>query len=200
MPLSREHHRRIQHAAGIVADLIARPGPGREVAIAGAIDEDVGAHRLSPGFCFHHQRVDAAFVMHHHAGAKRMKQDIDLVGGEQIVGRDLVGRGVIGLRQNLSENEMWRIQPAETIHARQQIGRDALHHPMHLAIDIGMQPAEIRHPGRRPHAAEESIALDQQRAAARACGRHGRGDARGSAAEDCDFVFAVEGFGGRVLR
>ena len=36
-----------------------------------------------------------------------------------------------------------------------QLGSDALHHPMHLAMNIGMQPAEIRHTRRRAHAAEE---------------------------------------------
>ena len=57
--------------------------------------------------------------MHHGASAERMEQDIDLVGGEQIVGRNLVGRGVIGLRQYLAENEMRRVEPAEPIDARQ---------------------------------------------------------------------------------
>ena len=92
-----------------IADLIARAGPGREIAVAGAIDEDVRAHRLPPGFCFEHQRVDAGFIVHHRAGAERMKENVDLVRGEQIVGGDLVGRGVIGLRKNLAENQMRRI-------------------------------------------------------------------------------------------
>jgi hypothetical protein len=36
---------------------------------------------------------------------------------------------------------------------------------MHLAMDIGVQPAEIRHARGRAHAAEKAVALDQQRAA-----------------------------------
>ena len=93
-----------------------------------------------------------------------MKENIDLVGGQQIVGCDLVGRGVIGLRQYFPEDQMRRVEPAEPVDPCQQIGGDALHHPMHLAKDIGVQPAEIRHPRRRPHAAEKAVAFDQQRA------------------------------------
>jgi hypothetical protein len=84
------------------------------------------------------------FVIHHHTGAERMKEDVDLVGGEQIIRRDLVGRGVVGLRKNLAEDQMRRVEPIEPVDPRQQVGGDALHHPMHLAMDIGVQPAEIR--------------------------------------------------------
>ena len=106
----------------IVADLERRAGPGREIAVAGAIDEDLRAHRLPAGLGLDHQRVDALVVMHHHAGAERMEENVDLVRGQQIVGRDLVGRGVIGLRQDLAEDQMRRVEPAETVDPRQQIG------------------------------------------------------------------------------
>ena len=156
-----EHHRGVQHAAGIVADLMARAGPGREIAVAGAIDKNVGAYRLPPGLGLDHKRVDAARVMHHRAGPERVEEKFDLVAQKQIVGRDLVGRGVIGLRQDFPKNQMRRVEPAEPIDPREQIGRDALHHPMHLAINVGMQPAEIRDSRRRSHAAEKTITLDQ---------------------------------------
>ena len=77
---------------------------------------------------------------------------------------------------------------------------------MHLAMDIGVQAAKIRHARGRAHAAEETIALDQQRAPSRPRrGDRGR-NARRPAAEDGDFIFAVErnlargfedGFGGQ---
>ena len=202
-----EHHRGIEHAAGIVADLERRAGPGREIAVAGAIDEDVCAHRLPPGLRLDHQRVDALVVLHHHAGAERMEEDIDLVGSQQIVGRDLVGRGVIGLRQDLAEHQMRRVQPAEPVDPRKQIGGDALHHPVHLAMNIGVQPAEIRHARGRAHAAEKAVALDQQRAPPGARGGDRSRDAGRPAAEHGDFIFAVDrdlarrffdGFGGQV--
>ena len=200
-----EHHRGEQHAAGIVADLEPRPSPGREVAVAGAVDEYLRPHRLPPGLGLDHQRVDAGLVMHHDTGAERMKEDVDLMGGQQIIGRDLVGRGVIGLRQDLAEDQMRRIEPAEPIDPCQEIGGHALHHPMHLAEHIGVQPAKVRHPRRGAHAAKKAVALDQQRAAASARRSHGSSDAGGSATEHDDFVFAVErnlaggfgdGFGG----
>ena len=151
-----------------------------------------GAHRLPPGLGLDHQRVDAPFVMHHHAGAERMKENVDLVRGEQIVGRDLVGRGVIGLREDFAEDQMRRVQPVEPVDPRQQIGGDALHHPMHLAMDIGMQPAEIRDAGGRAHAAEKAVALDQQRAPPGPRRGDRGGNAGGPAAEHGDFIFAVE--------
>ena len=149
-------------------------------------------HRLPAGFGLDHQRVDTLVIMHHHAGAERVEEDIDLVGGQQIVGRDLVGRGVIGLRQNFTEDQMRRVEPAEPIDPRQQIGGDALHHAMHLAMDIGVQPAEIGHARGRAHAAEETITLDQQRAPPGARGGNRGGDAGRPAAEDGDVIFAVE--------
>ncbi len=187
-----EHHRGVQHVAFIVPDLVTRAGPGGEVAVAGTIDEDIRAHRLTPGFCLDEQRVDALVVMHRHAGAECMEQDIDLVGGQEIIGRDLVGRGVVGLRQDLAEHQMRRVQPAEPIDAIEQLGGYALHHPGHLAMDIGMQSAEVRHPRRRAHPAEKPIALDQQRAPPRTCRGDRGGNAGRSTAEHGDFIFAVE--------
>src|SRR5450631_245684 len=87
---------------------------------------------------------------------------------------------------------MRRVEPAEPIDAIEQIRRNALHHPMHLAKNIGMQPAEIRDARRGAHAAEEPITLDQQRAAARARRGHRGSDAGGPAAEDNDFIFAIQ--------
>jgi hypothetical protein len=187
-----EHHGGIKHAAGIVANLERRAGPGGEVAVAGAIDKNVRTHRLAARLGFHHQRIDAAVVLHDDTGAKRVKENVDLVVREQIVGRDLVGRGIIGLREDFSQDQMGRVQPAEPIDPRKQIGRDALHHPMHRAMHIGMQPAEIGDTRGCPHAAEKAVALDQERAPSRARGGYRRGDAGGAAAEDGDFILAID--------
>ena len=187
-----EHHRRVEHAAGIVADFKRRARPGREIAVAGAIDEDSGAHRLTPGLGLHHQRIDAPFILHHDAGAERMKEDVDLVRGEQIIRRDLVGRGVVGLRKDLAEDQMRRVEPVEPVDPCEQIGGDALHHPMHLAMNIGMQPAEIGDAGGGAHAAEKAVALDQQRAPPGPRGGDRGCNAGRPAAEHGDFIFAVE--------
>jgi hypothetical protein len=63
---------------------------------------------------------------------------------------------------------------------------------MGFAEDIGMQPAKIRHTRGRAHAAEKAVTLDQQRAAARARGSDGGGNTSRPAAENRDFIFAVE--------
>ena len=87
---------------------------------------------------------------------------------------------------------MRRVEAAEPVDPREQIGRHALHHPMRLAVDIGVQPAKIRDTGGGAHAAEKAVTLDDERAPAGARGSNGGSDARGPAAEDDDFIFAVQ--------
>lgn len=175
-----------------VADLERRTGPGREVAVAGAVDEDLRAHRLPAGLGLDQQRVDAAIIAHHDAGAECVEQHVHLVAGEQLVGRDLVGRGVIGLGEHLAEDQMRRVETAQMIDPRQQLRRHALHQPPVLAVDVAVQAAEIGDASRRPHAAEEAVALDQQRGPPGARGGGRSDDAGRPAAEHDDFVFAIE--------
>jgi hypothetical protein len=55
-----------------------------------------------------------------------------------------------------------------------------------------MQAAEIGHARGRAHAAEKAVALDQQRAPARARGGDGCGNSCWAAAEDNNLIFAIE--------
>jgi hypothetical protein len=73
-------------------------------------------------------------------------------------------------------------------------------------MDIGMQPAKIRDARSGPHAAEKTITLDQERTPTGPRRSNGRCDPGRSAAEDRDFIFAVDrnlacwfvdGFGGQ---
>ncbi len=83
-------------------------------------------------------------------------------------------------------------RPAEPVDPRQQVGGDALHHPMHLAEDVGVQAAEIGHAGRGAHATEKSVALDQQRPPSGAR-RADRGcNAGRAAAKHHHVIFAIE--------
>ena len=70
------------------------------------------SHRLPAGLGLDHQRIDAAVVVHHDAGAERVEEDVHLVAGEQFVGRDLVGGGVVGLGEDLAEDQMRRVEAA----------------------------------------------------------------------------------------
>ncbi|MEY9731077.1 hypothetical protein ABIA07_006978 [Bradyrhizobium yuanmingense] len=121
-----------------------------------------------------------------------MEEHIHLMAGEQLVGRDLVGGGVIGLGKNLAEDQMRRVEAVQAIDPRQQLRRQSLHQPPVLAMDIAVEAAEIGDAGRCAHAAEKAVALDQQRLPPRArrCGR--RHDAGRPAAEHDDFIFAIE--------
>ena len=87
---------------------------------------------------------------------------------------------------------MRRVEPVEPVDPREQIGGHALHHPVHLAMNIGMQPAEIRDAGCGAHPAEKAVALDQQRAPAGPRGGDRGCDACRAASEHGDFIFAVE--------
>jgi hypothetical protein len=53
-----------------------------------------------------------------------------------------------------------------------------------------MQAAEIRHAGRRTHAAQETVTLDQKRSAALSTGRRSRGNAGGPAAQNDNLELA----------
>jgi hypothetical protein len=87
---------------------------------------------------------------------------------------------------------MRRVEPVEPVDPCEQIGGDALHHPVHLAMNIGMQPAKIRHAGGGAHPAEKAVTLDQQRLAPGTRGSDRCCNAGGPAAEYGDFIFAVE--------
>ena len=134
------------------------------------------AHRHAAGFGLDQERIDARAV-HHDAGGERMKQHIDLARGEEIVGRAFIGRGVVSLRLGLAEDQMRLVETAERVDAAEQIVGDAVHDLADIAVHIGVQPAEIGHAGGSAHAAEEPVALDQQRLAPERAGGGGRGDA-----------------------
>ena len=85
---------------------------------------------------------------------------------------------------------------------------DALAETKALAMDICMEPAEIGDAGGRAHAAEKTVALDQQRTAPGTRSGNSRRNAGWSATEDGNVIFAVDGnpargffdgFAGQVL-
>src|SRR5712675_2396439 len=121
-----------------------------------------------------------------HGVADEFLARIDRLGG--LNAPHVIGGGVVGLRLGLAENDMRRVEPAEPVDARQEFVGDAVHHLTDLAVHIGEEPAEIGDAGGRSHAAQKAIALDQQRAPARAGGGRRRRDAGGSAAQHHDLV------------
>jgi hypothetical protein len=93
-----------------------------------------------------------------------MEQKLRAARGQEIVGGDLVGGVVIGLRHALAgKQNVRRVEPAQPVDAAEQIVGNAVHHLPKLAMHVGMQAAEIGHASRRAHAAEKAIALDEQR-------------------------------------
>ena len=187
-----EHQRRIEQPAGRVALFPRRAGPAREVAVARGVHEHTAAHRPAARFRLHDQRVDGVLVVHRHARRKRVKQQLRARAQHQVVGRALVGRHVVGLGLGLAEDQVRRVQSAQGVDALQQFVGDAAHHAADLAVDVGVQPAEVGDAGRRAHAAEETVALHEHGRAALARRRPGRGDARRAAAEHHDFGLAED--------
>jgi hypothetical protein len=61
-----------------------------------------------------------------------------------------------------AEQEVRLVQAVQGAHALQQLVGQAVHHLADLAVHIGVQAAEVGDAGRRAHAAEEAVALDQQ--------------------------------------
>ena len=119
-----------------------------------------------------------------------MEQQVDAGLEKQRIGGAFEGRRVVGLGVDLAEDEVRLAQAAQGPHALEQVVGDAMHHLPDVAMDVGMQAAEIGDAGGGAHAAEKSVALDQQRVGAMAGRRRGGGDAGGSSAEHDDVVFA----------
>jgi 3-methyl-2-oxobutanoate hydroxymethyltransferase len=176
-----------------VATLVRRASPGGEIAVAGAVDEDAADHGLASGFRLHDQGADDVVGIHHHAGAERVEQDVRLVAEQEIIGRALVRRGVVGLRLDLAECHMRLVQAPEPVDPRQQFICDAVHHLAMLAMDVGIEPAEAGDAGGGPHAPEEAVALDHQRLAAERRRRCSGRDAGRPAAQHHNVVFAAHG-------
>jgi hypothetical protein len=68
-----EHRRRVQHVAGAVADLVRHAGPGREIAVAGAVDEHSAADREAAGLRLDEHGLDAIVARHDGARRERME-------------------------------------------------------------------------------------------------------------------------------
>ena len=174
-----------------VAELEWCARPGEQVAVAGAFDEhapaDGGASRLA----LDDHGVDQAIGRFGDADREGVEQDLDPGGGEQVVGGDLVGRDVVGLRLDLvREGRVRRVQRIHAVEPAEDVVGDAVHYLAVLAVDIGVQAAEGRQSRRRAGTAEKAVALDQERGRA-AARRSGRGrDAGGPAAEHHHVEFA----------
>jgi hypothetical protein len=65
-----------------------------------------------------------------------------------------------------AEDEVRIVEPVERAHAVEQVVGHAVHHLADLAVDVGVQAAEVGHARRGAHAAEEAVALDHDRASA----------------------------------
>ncbi len=68
-----------------------------------------------------------------------------------------------------------------------------MHHLANLAVHVGVQAAEVGDARRRAHAAEEAVALDQQRALPGPRGSSGGRDAGRAAAQHHDIELAENG-------
>ena len=186
-----EHQGRVEQSPCRIPLLERSAGPGGKVAIARAIDEGLRAHRVAPRFGFDQQRVDPIVGVHHHAGAERVKQNRGAACKQQVVGGAFVGGGIVGLRLRLAEDEMWRIQSTEPVDAGEDFVGDAVHHLADVAMHVGVEPAEIGHPGGGAHPAEKPVTLNQQNLAPEPRGRGRCRDPGGPAAEHHHVEFAA---------
>ena len=152
-----------------VAVLERRAGPGREIAVARAVDEDAADHRGAAGFRLHDQRADGVvarpsrrrrrargtgFRRHGRAGDRRPR-----------ICRPRCRRPAPRSCRTTTCGAFR--PPSRSMRASSSSAMPCTTWRM-LAVHIGVQPAEIGDAGRGAHAAEEAVALDQQRLAAHA--------------------------------
>ena len=107
-----EHGRGKQRAALAVAQLKRHAGEMRQVRIARAVDEALGANCLAARFGFHQQRADVA-ALHDDGAGPGVKQQLHPGGQQQLVGRAFVGRDIVGAHADSALHAVLRlIQPA----------------------------------------------------------------------------------------
>jgi hypothetical protein len=150
-------------------------------------DRDTARPRLED------ERVDRPRVMHGDPDRQRMKQKLRAARGEEIVGGDLVGGIVVGLRHALAaEQDVRRVEAAKPVDAAEKVVGDAMHDLLELTMHIGMQATEIGDARGRAHAAEKAVALDNESREPRARRHSRRGNARRPTAEHDNIVLAEE--------
>ena len=123
-----------------------------------------------------------------------MKENLHLGGLQQIVGGELERRSIVGLRHDLAAiSWVHSGETLETTKPRQQVINNAVNDLTVLdTMNFRMQTAEVAQPRDRSGAAEEAVALDQQRRVSLAGGCHRRGNSSRPAAEHDDVVFAAD--------
>ena len=118
------------------------------------------------------------------AHRERVKQQPDVRSEQDLIRDELVGGDVIGLRLDAAaEEHVRRGERAQRLEARNHVIGDAVHDLVVLAVHFCVQAAEVRQSRGSARAAEETVALDEDRGAPCSAHRRRRGDARGPAAE-----------------
>ncbi len=178
-----EHGRRVHHVVPTRALLEGRAGQRGQVAVASAVDEGLRQHRVAARSGLDQRGVDGRRTVHDEADDPGVEQQLRAAAQHQIVRRHLERGVVVGLRGDLAAEQRVRLlEPAQALHAIEQVVRHAVHHSLDVAVHVGVQAAEVGDAGGGAHAAQEAIRLDQQGLAASARGRGGGGDAGGATA------------------
>ena len=127
------------------------------------------------------------------ADGKCVEQQPHLRAFQDLVGDQLVGRHVVRLGLDApAEQAVRRAERIDRLKARKHIVGNAMHHLAMLAVHLGVQAAEIGEAGRGAGAAEETVALHQDRRAPGSARRCRSGDAGGPAAQHDDLVLGEE--------
>jgi hypothetical protein len=155
----------------------------RQVAIARGIDEPSRPQRAAAGLGFHQRRADAPGVVAQRTHQHCMEQQLHASGQQQLIGRALVGWDVVGAHADAAlQAVLRRIESTEPLDALEQLVDQAVHQLHRLAVELAVQASEVGDAARGAHAAEEPVALDQQRARAMPRGaRRGRKARRAAA-------------------
>src|SRR5258708_27357785 len=80
-----KHGRGIQHAVAAGSLLERGPGVRQQVAVAGAVDEDLRAHRTAARAILDEERLDLAAASHRHADRLRMEEQLRAAGEHDFV-------------------------------------------------------------------------------------------------------------------
>jgi hypothetical protein len=137
--------------------------PGRQVAVAGCVDEDPAPNGCTPRLGFHDDGVDLTLVTHTHADAKRVKKHASAGIANKIIRGDFVRCNVIRLSRNsICKRQVRLVKAIHIGDALQQLVSQSVDDLAVLAVHIRVHAAERAQAAGRAGSAQEPLPLDEQ--------------------------------------
>src|SRR5690606_11959280 len=137
-----KHGGGVKAAAMAVAHLILRSRLCSDISIARAIDEGVGANRLTPGLGLDDEVLDTAALLDHRR-RMRVEKNLHPMAQQHLIGRAFISRGIVGAHAYAPLHAvLWLVEAAEFVQTFEELIDHAVDQLHHLAIAATVQAGE----------------------------------------------------------